>query len=270
MHFLYISLQVKQYSMKIWWSFFAFLLILFTSKPLQAGIRHDEYGLRVGASFGAPMGPILVGQKGSPGILPSAGIYYEKKFNPKWGLMMEANYLGLNLGFEAPYANFYGDGTVIRTDPNTGETIVEEINDFYIYYALVKNGTIRSSYINFPVSAVYHLRRGWSFNFGANVGVLLKSVLTGDAVDVYLGEQGQGGKVDFYDFNESDEFTKMQWGVNTGFKYQLKMGINFDVKLNTELSPYFKKSFDVMPGLYRSMYIQTTIGYRLGGGKGFE
>lgn len=255
--------------MKQWWRISGLILVLLCSSHAFAGFKQDAYGIRLGASFGAPMGPILVGQKGSPGLQPAAGIYYEKRVNPKWGVMFEANYIGLNLGFEAPYANFYGDGKVIRTDPETGETTVEEINDFYIYYAKVENGTIKSSYINFPISAVFHMRRGWSFNFGTNFGVLLKSQLTGDAVDVYLGEQGQGGKVDYYDFNESEEFNNVQWGLNTGFRYQMKMGINFDLRVNTAVTSYFKKSFDVMPGIYRSMYLQTTIGYRLGG-KAFE
>lgn len=236
----------------------------------QAGFKQDAYGLRFGSTFGAPMGPILVGQKGSPGLQPAAAIYYEKRFNPKWGLMFEVNYTGLNLGFDAPYADFYGDGQVIRTDPETGQTTVEEIKNFYIYYAKVENGTIRSSYLDFPLSAVFHMRRGWSFNFGTHIGILMKSQLTGDAVDVYLGEQGQGGKVDHYDFDESDEFNNIKWGFNTGFKYQMKMGLHFDVRISTGLTSYFNKSFDVMPGIYRSAFVQTTVGYRLGGGKAFE
>lgn len=245
-----------------------FIIVLsILSLTLSASARHGEYGIKLGLSFGAPLGPLVSGSKGAPGLYPSASGYYEYKFTPKWGLLTEINYQGMNASFETPYADFLGDGVLIRKDPQTGEEIREDIKDFYIYYAYVKNGRMKNGYISLPISASYHLRRGWRMNFGAHVNMKLKSVMTGLATDVYLGQQGQGGVVAAYDFNESDAFSKFTGGVNAGVQYQTKMGLNFDMRFSNDLTSYFKKSFDAAPGVYRLMTVQTTVGYRIGGGR---
>ena len=181
--------------------FIIVLSILFIA--LSASARHGEYGIKLGLSFGAPLGPLVSGSKGAPGLYPSASGYYEYKFTPKWGLLAEINYQGMNASFETPYADFLGDGVLIRKDPQTGEEIREEIKDFYIYYAYVKNGRMKNGYLSMPISASYHT----------------------------------------------------------------KMGLNFDMRFSNDLTSYFKKSFDAAPGVYRLMTVQTTVGYRIGGGK---
>lgn len=243
------------------------ILLCFISFTISASARHGEFGIKLGLSLGAPLGPLVSGSSGKPGLYPGASAYYEYMFTPKWGLLSEINYQGINASFETPYADFLGDGVLIREDPQTGEQIREDIKDFYIYYAYVKNGRMKNGYISLPVSASYHLRKGWRMNFGAHVNMKLKSVMTGLATDVYLGQQGEGGVVAAYDFNESDAFSKFTGGLNTGIQYQSKMGLNFDMRLSNDLTSYFKKSFEAAPGVYRLMTIQTTIGYRIGGGK---
>ncbi|MBX7226136.1 MAG: PorT family protein [Chitinophagales bacterium] len=246
-------------------AFFLFTLACCTLLVRAGG--HSEYGLKLGLSFGAPLGPLVEGSKGKPGLYPAASAYYEYKFTPKWGLLAEINYHGMNAGFETPYADFFGDGTLIRTDPKTGVQTTEPIKDFYIYYAYVKGGRMKNGYLSVPISAVYHLRRGWRLNFGSHINFRLKGEMTGLATDVYLGTQGQGGVVSAYDFNESDEFAKITAGLNAGVQYQLKMGLNFDVRFTNDLTSYFKQTFDAAPGTYRLMTVQTTVGYRIGGGK---
>lgn len=53
--------------MNLWRKFLLLIIAFACAIPAtQAGFKQDAYGLRFGSTFGAPMGPILVGQRVAP------------------------------------------------------------------------------------------------------------------------------------------------------------------------------------------------------------
>lgn len=228
--------------------------------------RRSDVNIRAGVSFGFPAGRVLPeGATGLPMPAPALGVFYSYNINPKWSLEAGVDYYWMKAKFQTPYNNILYKGDVLIENPD-GTTSVVEDAEVNIDYALVKDGLFDNRYVAIPMLANYHFRKGWSIKFGTYVAYKLKSRMTGKATDVILGG---GNKLadDYVDFDESNQFKQFDFGLNFGGNYEMKSGIQFDVRLVTGLSDIFKKEFTAPPGAYHNMVIQAGVGYRIGGGR---
>lgn len=246
----------------------ALAIILMLTQSASAGdrpFRRSDAGIRLGASFGFPLGPLVEGATGLPMPAPSLGLFYSYRLNPKWSLQVGGEHYWMKARFETPYANFqYAGDLEIITDQGT-QIINDTVN---IVYALVKDGLFDNRYLSVPITAHYHFRKGWSIAFGGYVAYKLRSSMTGVATDVYVGnEEDYSAVVGNVDFDESDRFRRFDYGLNLGGNYEMQSGINFDLRVVAGMSDIFKSDFTAPPGAYRNLVLQATLGYRLGGSR---
>lgn len=227
--------------------------------------RKSDAGIRVGAAFGFPLGPLVEGATGLPMPAPSLGLFYSHRFTPKWSVQIGAEHYWMKAKFETPYANFQYVGELeIKTDQGT-QFVNDTVN---IVYALVKDGLFDNRYLSLPITAHYHFRKGWSISFGGYGAYKLRSNMTGIATDVFVGNKEDYSEVvGEIIFDESKRFRKFDFGLNVGGNYELKSGINFDLRVVTGLTDIFRKDFTAPPGAYRNVVMQATVGYRLGGSR---
>jgi hypothetical protein len=241
----------------------AFWLLAESAIAGDRPFRRSDAGIRIGASFGFPLGPLVEGATGLPMPAPSLGLFYAYRLSPKWSLQVGGEHYWMKAQFETPYANFqYAGDLEIITDQGT-QIVNDTVN---IVYAFVKEGLFDNRYLSMPITAHYHFKKGWSIAFGSYVAYKLRSTMTGVATDVYVGNSEDYSEVvGEIDFDESDRFRRFDYGLNLGGNYEMKSGLNFDLRVVAGLSDIFKSDFTAPPGTYRNIVMQATLGYRLGG-----
>lgn len=242
---------------------------LFYTWQVQAGdrpFRRSDAGIRIGASFGFPLGPLVEGATGLPMPAPSLGLFYSYRLNPKWSIQVGGEHYWMKARFETPYANFQYAGEIeIRMEDGSTQFVNDTVN---IVYALVKDGLFDNRYLSVPITAHYHFKKGWSIAFGGYAAYKLRSSMTGVATDVFVGNSEDFSEVvGEIDFDESNRFRRIDYGINLGGNYELNSGVNFDLRVVAGLSDIFKSDFTAPPGAYRNLVLQATVGYRLGGSR---
>ncbi len=253
-----------------------FLIIIMTCLPLLTVanaksennlIKRSDAGIRIGASFGFPAGAIPEGASGLPLPAVSLGMFYSYKFTPKWSIQVGAEAYSLKANFNTPYEQFEYIGNVEKyINGNTGNTRIDTI---FLDKATVEDGRFHNKYIAIPVTANYHFRKGWTFSFGGYVAYNYSKEMTGTATDIYYGDRYNPEyslKVTgTMPFDESQQIKDWDFGLNVGGNYEMKSGINFDLRVNAGMTDFFVKEFSAPPSAYHNIILQTTIGYRIGG-----
>lgn len=229
-----------------------------------------DFGIRMGMNLAFPLGPLVEKAEGVPFPSPVLGLDTRYYFSNKWSIQLGAMYYWNQTRFQTPYANFTFIGPIDITLPDGSIT---QVNDTVnIYYAVVKDGLFKNKFFGIPLHANFHINKVWSINLGGYFSVLLKGGMTGMATQVVLGD---GSSSDFkvgddVPFDQSDQFNKFDYGFNVGTNAQLPNGFNFDLKINTGIASMFKKDFTAPPGTYHHVFIQGTLGYRLGARERFK
>ncbi|MCZ2392485.1 MAG: PorT family protein [Chitinophagales bacterium] len=242
------------------------------TKNVQKG--RSDAGIRLGASFGVPAGAIPDGASGLPLPAPSIGLFYSYKFTPKWSIEIGAETYSMKARFETPYDDFEYVGDIGKYISINGEPVSDpgETSSIFLKHAFVEDGKFNNRFLVVPVTAQLHFRKGWSFAFGSYVAYNFKKEMTGTARDIVVGSKNYP---DFeglptegtMPFNESDKIKDWDFGLNIGGNYEMKSGINFDLRVNAGMIDFFVKEFTAPPSAYRNIVLQTTIGYRLGGSR---
>lgn len=252
-----------------------FLIVAFVSLSLLTGVSaktknnklRSDAGFRVGAAFGVPAGAIPDGASGLPMPAVSLGMFYSLKFTPKWSVQVGAETYSMKAKFNTPYSQFEYIGNVEKyINGNVNSTRVDTI---FLDKATVENGMFNNKYIAIPITANYHFRKGWSISFGTYVAYNYRKEMTGTAKDIYFGDRYNPEYslqvTGTMPFDESNKIKDWDFGMNVGGNYELKSGINFDMRINAGLTDFFVKEFTAPPSAYHNIVIQTTIGYRIGG-----
>jgi hypothetical protein len=257
--------------------FFVFLSFLFFSINAIAGLkpkeidssprdknrfRQNDISIKAGMSLGFPLGTLVQDAKGMPKPAPSLALYFNHRFNPRWAGKAGVHYYWLKTAFETPYKDIVYIGDLPITTPEGTIYVYDTAN---IKYTVVKNGLFNNHYVGLPVMVEYSMRKGWRFNVGGYVAFLLKSQMTGMATEVITGDGSLLAEPVVFD--ESKRFNKIDYGVKTGFNYELKNRLNFGLDATIGIRDIFMKEFTAPPGDYRNMILHFDIGYRLGGSK---
>lgn len=242
------------------------LLTVANAKTKDHKFRSDA-GIRAGASFGIPAGAIPDGASGLPMPAVSIGMFYSLKFTPKWSVQIGAETYSMKARFNTPYSQFEYIGNVEKyINGNVNST---RIDTLFLDKATVENGLFHNKYIALPITANYHFRNGWSVSFGTYVAYNFKKGMTGTAIDISYGDKYNPEYslpvTGTMPFNESDKIKDWDFGLNVGGNYELKSGINFDMRINAGMTDFFVKEFTAPPSAYHNIVIQTTVGYRIGG-----
>lgn len=231
----------------------------------------SNLGFKAGASFGFPAGAIPKGASGMPLPAPTLGMYYNLHFknNSRWSVMTGLETYALKANFSAPYSQFEYVGNIAKYI--YGDNQSDRIDSVFIDKAFVEGGRFNNRYLSVPIMAQYSFRKGWSLVFGGYVSHILRREMTGTAKDIYFGDRTNPNysiKVNGeMPFEESNKIKKWDFGLNVGGNYELKSGINFDLRVNAGLTDFFVKEFTAPPSAYHTIVVQTTIGYRIGGGR---
>lgn len=232
-------------------------------------IRRSDAGIRLGASFGVPAGAIPDGASGLPLPAPSLGLFYSYKITPKWSIQIGAETYSMKAKFETPYEQFEYIGNIEKYI--NGNQNSSRIDTVFLDKAVVEGGRFNNKYIAIPVTAQYNFRKGWSMSFGGYIAYNYKKEMVGTATDIYFGDRYNP---DFslkvsgtMPFDESERIKDWDFGLNVGGNYELKSGINFDVRVNAGMTDIFVKEFTAPPSAFHNIVIQTTVGYRIGGSR---
>lgn len=235
-------------------------------------LKRSDAGIRAGAAFGFPAGSIPDGASGLPLPAPSLGLFYSYKFTPKWSVQIGFEAYSMKANFNTHYEYFEYTGDIGKYITVNGEPYLPqgEISTIHLKYAFVDGGRFNNKYIAAPITANYHFTKGWSISFGGYVAYNYKKEMQGTAKNVHIYNpnfpEWEGYPADGnMPFNESDKIKDWDFGMNVGGNYELKNGINFDLRLNAGLTDIFVKEFSAPPSAYHNIVVQTTIGYRLGG-----
>ncbi len=231
-------------------------------------LKRNDAEIRIGASFGVPAGAIPTGASGMPLPAVSMGLFYDYQINPKWSLQIGAESYSMKARFETPYERFEYIGNVEKYI--NGDEASSRIDTVFLDKATVEGGRFNNRYLAIPISAQYHFRKGWSISFGSYVAYNLKKEMKGTAKDIYFGEK-EDPEISLrvygtMPFNESDKIKDWDFGLNVGGNYELRSGLNFDLRINAGMIDFFVKEFTAPPSAYRNIVLQTTIGYKIGGG----
>lgn len=232
-------------------------------------LKRSDAGIRVGASFGIPAGAIPEGASGLPLPAPALGLFYSYKITPKWSVQIGAETYSMKAKFETPYEQFEYIGNIEKyINGNQNSTRVDTV---FLDKAVVEGGRFNNRYLSVPITAQYNFRKGWSMSFGGYIAYNFKKEMVGTATDIYFGDRYNP---DFslkvsgtMPFDESERIKDWDFGLNVGGNYELKSGINFDVRVNAGLTDFFVKEFTAPPSAYHNVVIQTTVGYRIGGSR---
>lgn len=229
-----------------------------------------DYGMNLGMCLAFPAGPLVQNAQGMPfpGPVINGNIRYY--FSNKISTQLGVTYYWNQTRFQTPYSNFTYIGNIDINMPD-GSTI-QQYDTVNIFYAVVKDGLFKNKFIGIPIHCNYHFNKVWSMSLGGYFAILLKGGMTGVATDVVLGD---GSSSDFQvaddvPFDQGDQFNKFDYGLNVGANAQLPNGFNFDLKVNTGLASMFKKEFTAPPGTYRNIFIQGTLGFRIGARERFK
>jgi hypothetical protein len=198
----------------------------------------------------------------------SIGMFYSLKFTPKWSVQIGAETYSMRANFDTPYNDFEYIGSLGKYMPELFENN-GQLDTAFLKYAYVEGGKFNNKYLAIPITANYHFRNGWSLSFGTYVAYNFKKEMTGTATDILFGNKDDKTiavkMIGTMPFNESDKIKDWDWGLNVGGNYELKSGINFDMRINAGMTDFFVKEFTAPPSAYHNIVIQTTIGYRIGG-----
>lgn len=232
-------------------------------------LKRSGAGIRAGASFGIPAGAIPSGASGLPLPAPSLGLFYSYKITPKWSVQIGAETYSMKAKFSTPYEDFEYIGNIekyLNGDPNS-----TAIDTVFLKYAFVEGGKFNNRYLSVPIMANYYFSKGWSISFGGYVAYNFKKEMAGTAMDIYFGDRNDPNIAlqvnGTMPFDESIRIKDWDFGLNVGGNYELKSGINFDVRINAGMTDFFVKEFTAAPSAYHNVVIQTTVGYRIGGSK---
>jgi hypothetical protein len=246
----------------------ALALVLNVEGKTKNSLKRSDAGIRVGAAFGIPAGAIPDGASGLPMPAVSLGMFYSLKFTPKWSVQIGAETYSMKANFDTPYEDFEYIGNLGKYMPELFEDN-GTIDTAFLKHAYVDGGRFNNKYIAVPITANYHFRKGWSFSFGGYVAYNFKKQMEGTATEIAFGNRDDKSisvpVTGTMPFNESDKIKNWDYGINVGGNYELKSGINFDMRINAGLTDFFVKEFTAPPSAYHNIVIQTTIGYRIGG-----
>jgi hypothetical protein len=244
-------------------------LLTVNAKTKNNQFKRSDAGIRVGAAFGIPAGAIPDGASGLPMPAVSLGMFYSLKFTPKWSIQIGAETYSMKAKFNTPYSQFEYIGNVEKyINGNVNSTRVDTI---FLDKATVENGMFNNKYIAVPITANYHFRKGWSFSFGGYVAYNFKKQMEGTATEIAFGNRDDKSisvpVTGTMPFNESHQIKDWDFGLNVGGNYEMRSGINFDMRLNAGMANIFVKEFTAPPSAYHNIVIQTTVGYRIGGSR---
>lgn len=247
----------------------AVLTVVTVDAKTKNNLKRSGAGIRAGASFGIPAGAIPDGASGLPMPALALGLFYSYKFTPKWSLQIGAETYSMKAKFETPYEQFEYIGNIEKYI--NGNVNSSRVDTVFLDKATVEGGRFNNRYLAVPVTAQYHFNKGWSITFGGYVAYNFKKEMIGTAKDIYFGDKTNPDyslKVNgTMPFDESHQIKDWDFGLNVGGSYELKSGINFDVRINAGMTDFFVKEFTAPPSAYHNVVIQTTVGYRIGGSR---
>lgn len=247
---------------------FCIFFVFESDAKIKNRVKRSDIGFHAGAAFGAPLGSVPSGASGMPLPAVAIGLSYEYQITPKWSVQVGAETYSMKARFSTPYERFEYIGNVERYI--NGNTASTKIDTVFLDKATVEGGRFNNRYISLPVQAQYRFKKGWSLNFGSYVAYNIKKEMKGTATDIFFGRKDNPEiSLEVHGtmpFDESHQIKDWDFGLNVGGNYELKSGVNFDLRVNAGMIDFFVKDFTAPPSAYRNIVVQTTVGYKIGGG----
>lgn len=221
--------------------YIALLICIFLHTGLIAQV---QMGLEMGLNAGAPMPKkISKGSKGKLGINPVLGIGAHYKLNKRLSLQGTL---------------YYDRKSADYTSPVQYDYIVVS-GDSIDHFSGIVTGAFRNSYLTFPVHIRYTFNRRWSAGGGGYASYLLKGSNKGLVTN---GKAGYNGifTIDDQQFDESSNIHRLDLGLNTVVRYQLRQHISIQWLLAYGITSVTRSTINFKDKIHNS-YTYLTIGY---------
>lgn len=244
-----------------------FIWVTESQAKVKNRLKRSDIGFTAGASFGIPAGKIPKGSTGLPLPAPMLGLSYEQHITPRWSIKYGVETYAMKARFETTYEDFIFSGNLGEHINVPGYDFSDSEGSIPLDRATVEGGLFNNRYISVPVSAQHYFRKGWSVSMGTYVAYNIKKLMKGTAIDILIHTGHEPLSVDYpMPFDESHQIRDWDFGLNVGGNYELKSGVNFDLRVNAGMIDFFVKDFTAPPSAYRNIVVQTTVGYKIGGG----
>lgn len=211
-------------------------------------------GLDFGGTVPVPLSAVPEDAKATFKIRPSLGIGIQRNFTQKWSLALEAGYhiIANEATVTAISQAFWADDRSYAT-----------------YFSGEAFSTTELQFIEFPVMAVYHLKKRLSLVVGGYFSFITKGTLETEGRNGWISANKSdtdnaplpGTQNTSFDFN--DELVKYDAGALLGYEYKLGKRLNLWGRLGVGLKSIFKPDFNNIDYEMYQFRFGTGISYSL-------
>jgi hypothetical protein len=231
------------------------VIILLIIWLTDAVAQSTTYGFKGAVTTGTPYSEPAEGATGKLGTGPVIGFYWKHNLGGHFGINIELYYSYKKASFHSPVS---------------GDTIYQALiagNTYNIptSYSGWVDGQFKNNYIDFPALLAYRLGKKFNVLAGPQVSFLFKGNNYGTA-DMIVGEDPNYPYTTVEDepFDESNQLNKWDYGFVCGTNYEASAKLNFNLNCSYGLRSIYKKSYSNTTGTVRNIYLQFSLGYKLG------
>lgn len=213
------------------------------------------YGIKGGLTKGTPYSKPKEEASGRLGTGPVVGAFLKRSLSRNLSLRFEFFYSYKSASFHSPVS-----GDTIYPMQIAGTTYNVPTS-----YAGWVDGSFENSYLDLPAMLSYRLGKKLNFIAGPQLSYLFKGKNTGTA-DISVGEDPNYPYTTVTDepFDESSQLNRWDYGFVCGTNFETNKRLNINLNCSYGLRSIYKKSYSSAEGTVRNIYLQFSLGYRIG------
>jgi hypothetical protein len=234
------------------------LIVVFLFVLFNIEAQNTTYGLKGAVTTGTPYSEPVDGASGKLGTGPALGVFWKHSFGKHFGINLELFYAFKKASFSSPVS---GDTTYPVVIAGTTYNIPTS-------YTGKVNGQFRNNYIDLPALLAYKIGKKFNLLAGPMISYLFKGSNFGTA-DMIIGKDPNYPytTVENEPFDESRHLNKWDYGFVCGTNYEASQRLNLNLNCSYGLRSIYKKGYTSASGTVRNIYLQFSLGYKIGQGK---
>lgn len=191
-------------------------------------------GIDMGGAIPVPLSSVPKGAKGTPKLKPALGIAFQRNFNERWSLGVEASYhiLAIDAYVEVISQAFWSDDRSYAT-----------------YFSGEAYSSTELQFIEFPLIGYYHFNERWSMVLGAYYSVILNGQLETEGRNGWISADKSDTDntplpgTQNTSFNFNDELDNYDVGALIGYQWKVGERVNLWGRFNVGFKSIFKPDF---------------------------
>lgn len=194
----------------------------------------SSLGIDMGGAIPIPLSEIPDDAKGSPKLMPTLGISFQRNFSERWSLSTEASYhiLGIDAVAHVVSQPFWSDDRSYAT-----------------YFSGEAYFSTELQFIEIPVLAYYYFNEKWALVFGGYYSIIIQGSFESGGKKGWISANKEdtdsaplpGTQNVSYDFN--DDLDNYDAGVIIGYQFAVGERVDLWGRFNIGFKSIFKPEF---------------------------